>query len=155
MDEPVEQIGGKVIDHVPPHVFERIEDGRLARTGHAGDEQQARRAPPLRPLELQTHSIEGKRDFGRCRRAHGVDADQWQRNAKHRPFTVLIGQPLNFTRELDEEGDRDLSTVSMSTIPIPLISSLPAIFGGAEATSRSPSSDDRAVIADQRESTIQ
>src|SRR6185503_6762293 len=47
MNEVVKQVDGKVVDNVPAHVLERIEDGRLARPGHAGDEQQARQ--PARP----------------------------------------------------------------------------------------------------------
>ena len=47
VDESLEQVGGKVVDDVPAHVLERVEDGRFARAGHAGDEQQARqRAAP-------------------------------------------------------------------------------------------------------------
>ena len=39
MDELLQQIGRQIIDDVPAHVFECIEHGRLAGTGHAGDEQ--------------------------------------------------------------------------------------------------------------------
>ena len=45
LDEFLEKVGRQIVDDVPAHVLERIEDGRLARTGHTGDEQQARRAP--------------------------------------------------------------------------------------------------------------
>ena len=43
-DEAGEQIDGQVVDNLPAHILERVEDGRLARAGHAGDEQQARQA---------------------------------------------------------------------------------------------------------------
>ena len=42
VDEVLEQRGRQIVDAVPAHVLERIEHGRLARAGHAGDEQQAR-----------------------------------------------------------------------------------------------------------------
>ena len=44
VDEVLEQIDGQIVDDVPAHVLERVEDGRLARAGHAGDEQQARQS---------------------------------------------------------------------------------------------------------------
>ena len=46
-------------------------------------------------------------------------------------------------------------THSIPTIPISLISSLPAMVGGAVATRRSPALDDRLVVADQREAPVE
>ncbi len=52
VDERLKKVSGKIVDDVPAHVLERVEDMRLSRAGHAGDEQESRQ-PARLPLGHQ------------------------------------------------------------------------------------------------------
>ncbi len=49
LDESLEQVGWKIVDDVPAHVLQGIEDSRFARSGHTRDEQQTRPSSLTRP----------------------------------------------------------------------------------------------------------
>src|SRR5690349_14900257 len=140
VNEAVEQVCGKVVDDIPAHVLERVQDRRLARTGHAGDEQQARRAsrPRLRHQNLRPIRSSASATF------EGAEAVMAS-------IVISGNETPRIGRCRESSGSRWISLVSstssatgtsvaisISTIPIPRISSLPAMFGGALATSRSP-----------------
>jgi hypothetical protein len=45
MNEILEKVSREIVYRVPAHVLEGVENGRLARPGHSGDEQKTRRSP--------------------------------------------------------------------------------------------------------------
>ncbi len=52
MHKLLKQVRRQIVDDVPTHVLERVEHRRLARAGHAGDEQQARQSAALSTIRI-------------------------------------------------------------------------------------------------------
>ena len=104
-----EQVGRQVVDDVPAHVLERVENVDLpAPDMPVTSSRRGRRPPPLAASELEAHAVERERDLRGRRCRHGVDRDERQLDAQDRTLAAVVGQALDVARQLDDQRDRNV-----------------------------------------------
>ena len=147
----------QIVDAVPAHVLERVEHGRLARAGHAGDQQQARQGGLSRPSGCSPRRSSASATLDGADAVIASIADQRHGDAEHRPLAAVVGQALRCRWSARPSGDRDVvDRVHRRRSRSRGSRACRRWSAGAEAISRvAIAADHRLVVADQREAAVE
>ena len=131
IEQPVEQRERQVVHHFPAEVFQRLEHGRLARAGHAGDEQYLRGRGHEEIRRIASSILIGAEASNGLTAIAGTT-----RSARVHVAVSGMRSTRASSRTASATGAR--SKCGRSTMPTPRTSIRPAIVAGGRAISASP-----------------